>query len=115
MATYVIANTTDCTYWSNAHGWTGRGEADRFSDRERRGLQLPVDGTWVTDDAPPLPRMPHDELLFVAEGLLSALRELTLRTRQFIAGDLVTFPAALLPQCEAAIRAAGAEPLDASE
>lgn len=35
--------------------------------------------------------------------LLNALQELVLRTRQFIAGDLVTFPAALLPQCEAII------------
>lgn len=43
------------------------------------------------------------ELIASAPDLLNALRELTLRTRQFIAGDLVSFPVALLPQCEAII------------
>lgn len=41
--------------------------------------------------------------------LLDALVELELRTRQFIAGDLVTFPAALLPQVRIVISRAKGE------
>ena len=42
-------------------------------------------------------------LFRAAPELLVALKELELRTRQFIAGELVTFPAALLPQVRALI------------
>jgi Zn finger protein HypA/HybF involved in hydrogenase expression len=43
--------------------------------------------------------------------LVTGLKELELRTRQFIKGELVTFPAALLPQIQALIAAAGHKPL----
>jgi hypothetical protein len=50
-------------------------------------------------------------LIRAAPNLLAALRELELCTRQFIAGDLVTFPAALLPACRGIIaRAEGVQP-----
>lgn len=45
-------------------------------------------------------------LIALAPDLLLALTELELRTRQFIAGNLVSFPAALLPQVRAVIDAA---------
>ena len=43
-------------------------------------------------------------LMASAPYLLQALKELELRTRQFIAGELVAFPAALLPQVQATIK-----------
>ena len=46
-------------------------------------------------------------LIAAAPDLLNALRELELCTRQFIAGDLVTMPAALLPACRELIAKAG--------
>lgn len=42
-------------------------------------------------------------LMADAPYMLTGLKELSLRTRQFIAGELVTFPAALLPQIESLI------------
>ncbi len=38
------------------------------------------------------------------ETLRQALTELELRTRQFISGELVTFPASLLPQVQMLLR-----------
>ena len=48
-------------------------------------------------------------LAAAAPDLLEALRELELRTSQFIDGTLVTFPAALLPQVRATIAHATGE------
>jgi len=48
-------------------------------------------------------------LMAAAPDLLEALRELELRTSQFIDGTLVTFPAALLPQVRATIAHATGE------
>lgn len=43
-------------------------------------------------------RFANVALIAAAPDLLAALTELELRTRQFIAGTLTTFPASLLPQ-----------------
>ncbi len=48
-------------------------------------------------------RSANARLIADAPYLLTALKELELRTRQFIAGELVSFPAALLPQVQALI------------
>lgn len=71
-----------------------------------------VDGDWfhVTfssrDDAAKAEYVMTEALKAQAQitaDLLTALKELELRTRQFIAGDLVTFPAALLEQVRGVI------------
>lgn len=46
------------------------------------------------------------KLIAAAPQLLTALTELELRTRQFIEGELIQFPAALLPQVQDIIKAA---------
>jgi len=50
---YVIVglrDTDDWTgeplYWSNEHGWALLKNATRFSDEERRTVNLPVGGKW---------------------------------------------------------------------
>ncbi len=48
-------------------------------------------------------------LIAAAPELLEACKELELRTRDFIAGSLVVFPTALLPQVRAAIAKATGE------
>lgn len=67
----------------------------------------PGDGKEIAlvciDDMDPEEFEANVDLIAAAPDLLNALQELVLRTRQFIAGELVTFPAALLPQCEAII------------
>ena len=42
-------------------------------------------------------------------NMLNALKELTHRTEEFLSGGLVTFPAALIPQCRAIIAKAEGE------
>jgi hypothetical protein len=45
---YLINNLSDHdVWWSNAHGWTGLDEADRYTIEDQRTLHLPVDGCWV--------------------------------------------------------------------
>ena len=45
----------------------------------------------------------NTRLIAAAPDILQALVELELRTRQFLAGELVVFPSALLPQVRAVI------------
>lgn len=40
-------------YWSNEFGWVERGQADVFSRRERRVLNLPIGGEWVSTNYVP--------------------------------------------------------------
>jgi hypothetical protein len=35
-------------YWSNEWGWTTKRFADKFSDKEKNTLNLPLEGKWVT-------------------------------------------------------------------
>lgn len=54
-------------------------------------------------------------LIAAAPDMLNGLKELELRCRQFIAGDLVTFPCALLPQVRALIEAASGEAVEVEQ
>lgn len=36
-------------FWNNATGWGSKATADRFTQKERRSLNPPIDGKWVTD------------------------------------------------------------------
>jgi len=45
---YIIKNKFNKDYWNNFLGWTEfRTEATTFSEEEKRGLFLPIDGKWV--------------------------------------------------------------------
>ena len=44
---WVIFSTDERLFWSNVDGWVDPASADRFSDDERRVLNLPIGGTWV--------------------------------------------------------------------
>ena len=47
MSYYVITNKeNDQIFWSNHWGWVEEGE-DRFTQKERDSLDLPLNGVWV--------------------------------------------------------------------
>jgi hypothetical protein len=48
---YVIACGE--LYWSNDLGWTCLAEADRFSQEERDGFNLPIGGSWMPNEGQP--------------------------------------------------------------
>lgn len=39
--------TGEPLYWSNVDGWVGVESANRFCERERWSLNLPIGGKWV--------------------------------------------------------------------
>ena len=45
---FIIGCINDDTlYWSNETGWVDLDSADRFNDKERRSLNLPMEGYWI--------------------------------------------------------------------
>ena len=80
-----------------ARGTAGHETHGQWSVYEESGRDIAI----VYDGAK------HAQLIADAPCLLGGLKELELRTRQFIKGELVTFPAALLPQIRALIAHAG--------
>ena len=38
--------TNEALYWSNEFGWVPAGQADLFSDKEQKRLNLPIKGRW---------------------------------------------------------------------
>ena len=46
----IIAGELDDTgplFWSNQDGWVEASTADVFTDEEKAGLNLPLDGSWI--------------------------------------------------------------------
>jgi hypothetical protein len=48
MKNYLIKNKKQMNFWSNEWGWTDVQSADLFSADEKKTLNLPVDGMWIT-------------------------------------------------------------------
>ena len=44
---YVIYSPDEDGYWSHSQGWVALEEAGRFTEAERRSVDLPIGGGWV--------------------------------------------------------------------
>lgn len=68
----AVDDDGDPLYWSNEIGWTGKGDADRFSQKERDEFNLPIGGEWeaVVESFPPLDLIHASEIVEDAASYL---------------------------------------------
>jgi len=49
MHNVIVRHGPDVQFWSNDLGWTDLENATRFTDEERKTLNLPMNSYWATD------------------------------------------------------------------